>query len=72
MPPSGPQYGQWDLSPGMKEEMDAVREGIFGKAGANFTMSGYRICWLVITIAVRVQFTHFTLLGMVLLPTKAL
>lgn len=44
-PPDRADYGQWELSPGMKEEVRLVFKGIFGKEAADWKLHNYRICW---------------------------
>jgi sarcosine oxidase/L-pipecolate oxidase len=45
MPPDEPYYAQWNLSQRMKDELDQVREGIFGKNSSKSFFENYRICW---------------------------
>lgn len=49
MPQSSDDYSQWDLTPGMKAEIEAVCHGIYGKKSKNWTFDNYRICWDSIT-----------------------
>ena len=45
MPPDAPLYNQWELSKIMKDEVERVKEGIFGKHGAHLAIDDWRICW---------------------------
>ncbi|KAK0653130.1 sarcosine oxidase-like protein [Cercophora newfieldiana] len=49
IPPESTDYGQWELSPLMKEEVSLVFKGIFGKKAENWEFHNYRVCWDAIT-----------------------
>ncbi|TPX10385.1 uncharacterized protein E0L32_008604 [Thyridium curvatum] len=44
-PPAEPDYGQWDVSRKLKEDIDHANKVFYGKNGANWTMEKHRICW---------------------------
>ncbi|KAK0659138.1 putative sarcosine oxidase [Cercophora samala] len=49
VPPSKLDYGQRDLTPGMKEELKSTFEGIFGEKAKDWELFNYRICWDAVT-----------------------
>lgn len=46
-PPSKPDYGQWDTSRRMKEDIAHANHVFYGKKGAKWKMEKYRVCWKV-------------------------
>lgn len=45
VPPDLPDYGQWDVSQTMKNEVAATARGFFGAQAGDFDMQDHRICW---------------------------
>lgn len=45
MPPDKPDQDQYLIPKGLRNEIDAVRKGIFGKRAEDLQIDGYRICW---------------------------
>lgn len=48
MPPAKPDYGQWDVPPRLKKDIDDANNVFYGKKGADWKMNKYRICWYVV------------------------
>ncbi|EME86329.1 uncharacterized protein MYCFIDRAFT_45479 [Pseudocercospora fijiensis CIRAD86] len=44
-PPPKQDYGQWDASRRMREDIDHANHVFYGKKGANWQMEKYRVCW---------------------------
>ena len=44
-PPSARDYGQWDVSGRLKEDITFANNVFYGKRGANWKMEKHRICW---------------------------
>ena len=44
-PPSQHDYAQWELSPGMKQEVGLVSKGIYGEKSKSWELEKFRICW---------------------------
>jgi hypothetical protein len=45
MPPDEPLYSQRDVPQRLKDELETVSQGIFGKKVDNSELENYRICW---------------------------
>ena len=45
MPPPQSDYGQWEVSGRLKEDIDFANNVFYGKKGANWKMEKHRICW---------------------------
>ncbi|PVH74801.1 sarcosine oxidase [Cadophora sp. DSE1049] len=45
MPPDQADYAQWEVTPGMKRELQAVCKGAFGDKAKNWDLHKFRICW---------------------------
>lgn len=45
MPPSAPDYKQWQVPDKLKEDIDHANKVFYGKNGASWKMEKYRICW---------------------------
>jgi hypothetical protein len=45
MPPNEPDYGQWNVSQKMKDEVALLNQSVFGAEGRSFHIENYRICW---------------------------
>ena len=45
MPPAKPEYGQWEISGRLKEDINHANRVFYGKKGATWTMEKHRICW---------------------------
>ena len=45
MPPSKPDYAQWEVSGRLKEDISFANNVFYGKKGANWKMEKHRICW---------------------------
>ncbi len=51
VPPDHLDYDQWNLSPGMKAEVDRTIRGIYGNKADSWEITDYRICWQVPSIS---------------------
>lgn len=45
MPPDGQHQGQWNVSPAMRSEVEAVGKGVFGALVKTYQIQEHRICW---------------------------
>ena len=45
MPPDEPLYSQWDVPQSLKDELETVSQGIFGKEVDKLELENHRICW---------------------------
>lgn len=45
MPPTDPDYGQWEVPKTLRDELDSVTKAIFGGASQDFHITNYRMCW---------------------------
>ncbi|KAG9518922.1 FAD dependent oxidoreductase, partial [Aureobasidium melanogenum] len=44
-PPAKPDYGQWDVSNRLKEDIQYANHVFYGKKSAHWNMEKHRICW---------------------------
>jgi hypothetical protein len=44
-PPAKRDYGQWDVSNRLKEDIQYANHVFYGKNSAHWTMEKHRICW---------------------------
>ncbi|KAG8532531.1 uncharacterized protein KY384_002408 [Bacidia gigantensis] len=47
VPPSEPDYAQWDVSGRLKEDISFANHVFYGSRGAKWKMEKHRICWYV-------------------------
>jgi hypothetical protein len=47
-PPAKPDYGQWDVSSKLKDDIAYANHVFYGKKTADWKMEKYRICWSVL------------------------
>ncbi|KAI9798298.1 MAG: hypothetical protein M1833_004870 [Piccolia ochrophora] len=48
-PPDEPDYGQHTIPQGLRDEIETVKKGIYGRQVADLSIDSYRICWDAIT-----------------------
>lgn len=44
-PPSKPDYGQWEVTGRLKEDIAYANKVFYGRNTAHWTMEKHRICW---------------------------
>jgi len=44
-PPEAQDYAQWDVTEGLKEDIEYANNVFYGKKGASWKMEKHRICW---------------------------
>ena len=49
MPPPEQDYGQWNVSRRLKEDIGFANKVFYGRKGAKWKMEKHRICWSVIS-----------------------